>query len=116
MSEYLSADQTIERAPMNHTEIHAMRQPVSTPAADAYRKQQHATKAYAIRMPCGLYFGGFADPRKDPNIKVKWVYGLCDARLFGGNCYAQAEKYVARIKAKDSLYIGPKIVTVELLP
>jgi hypothetical protein len=83
---------------------------------DEARKQRHATKAYAIRMPGGLYFGGFADPRKDPNIKVKWVSGLCDARLFGGNCYAQAEKYVARIKTKDSLYIGPKIVTVELLP
>jgi hypothetical protein len=116
MIEPLAADQRIERAPMNHTDIHTIRQPVSTPAADAYRKQQHATKAYAIRMPGGLYFGGFADPRKDPQIKVKWVSGLCEARLFGGNCYAQAEKYVERIKAKDSLYIGPKIVTVELLP
>jgi hypothetical protein len=67
-------------------------------------------------MPCGLYFGGFTDARKDPRVKVKWVSGLCEARLFGGNCYAQAEKYVTRIKAKDSLYIGMKIVTVELLP
>jgi hypothetical protein len=83
---------------------------------DEYRKKRHATVAYAIRMPCGLYFGGFLDSRKDPNLKVKWVSGLCDARLFGGNCYAQAEKYVQRIKAKDSLYIGMKIVTVELLP
>lgn len=88
----------------------------SDAAARAYmrRKEQHATTAYAIRMPCGLYFAGFADPRKDPNIKVKWRSGLCEARLFGGNCYAQAEKYVERIKAKDSLYVGPKIIEVRI--
>lgn len=78
------------------------------------RQNRHATEAWAIRSPSGLYFGGFADPRKDPRIKVKWVHGLCDARLFGGNCWAQADKYIDRIRKKDSLYFGLKPVQVRL--
>lgn len=83
--------------------------------SDEGRKAIHATVAYAIRVPCGLYFGGFRDERKDPVTPVKWVSGLCEARLFGGNARAQAEKYIERIKAKDPLYVGLKIVTVEAL-
>lgn len=86
----------------------------STPTREQYRHEAakvNGTSAWAIRHPGGLYFAGFSDGRK-PGPKVKWTGALSDARLFNGSALSQAEKYIERIKAKDSLYIGMKAVKV----
>jgi hypothetical protein len=80
--------------------------------SEAYRKHIHANSAWVIRASSGLYFAGFRDARRAPDSEVKWVSGLCDARLFGGNCIAQAEKYIERIKGKDDRCRGLRIVAI----
>lgn len=82
---------------------------------EAAREQSNginSTSAWVIRHCGGLYFAGFADGR-NPNVpKVKWTGTLSDARLFNGTAHSQAEKYIERIKQKDSLYIGMKAIKV----
>lgn len=84
---------------------------------EAYRAQArevNSVSALAIRHCGGLYFAGFTDAR-NPNVpKVKWATTLADARLFNASAMSQAEKYIERIKAKDSLYVGLKVVTLVL--
>lgn len=72
----------------------------------------NATLALAIRHPGGMYFAGFGDARNPNAPKVKWEFSLAHARLFNGSARAQAEKYIERIKAKDALYLGLKVVPV----
>lgn len=74
--------------------------------------------ALAIRHCGGLYFAGFGDAR-NPNVpKVKWTGTLADAKLFNASALSQAEKYIERIKQKDALYVGMKVVriTAEIQP
>ena len=86
---------------------------MSTKTREEYRQQAGALNsvaALAIRHPGGLYFAGFGGRPEKP--LVKWSHTLADARLFNASAEAQAEKYIERIKAKDSLYIGMKVVKV----
>lgn len=76
----------------------------------------NVSSAWAIRHPGGMYFCGFPDSRKPDVPKVKWSHSLADARLFNAAALSQAEKYIERIKQKDSLYIGMKAVKVSLVP
>lgn len=82
---------------------------------EAYRLEAakpNATSAWVIRHCGGLYFAGFGDAR-NPNVpKVKWTGTLADAKLFNASALSQAEKYIERIKAKDALYVGIKIIKV----
>lgn len=84
---------------------------------ETYREQAregNSVSAWAIRHCGGLYFAGFPDSRKPGVPKVKWVSALADARLFNASALSQAEKYIERIKQKDSLYVGMKAVKVSL--
>lgn len=84
---------------------------------ETYREQArtvNSASAWAIRHCGGLYFAGFGDARKPNAPKVKWTGTLADARLFNASAQSQAEKYVERIKAKDSLYVGLHVVKVVL--
>lgn len=78
----------------------------------AQARQVNSVAALVIRHCGGMYFAGFADGR-NPNVpKVKWASTLADARLFNASAQSQAEKYIERIKSKDSLYVGLKVVKV----
>ena len=84
---------------------------------EAYRAQAatvNSESAWAIRHCGGLYFAGFPDSRKPGVPKVKWVSSLADARLFNASALSQAEKYIERIKQKDSLYIGLHAIEVRI--
>lgn len=84
---------------------------------EAYRERAsevNSASAWAIRHCGGLYFAGFPDSRKPGVPKVKWVSSLADARLFNASALSQAERYIERIKEKDSLYIGMHAVKVVL--
>lgn len=74
----------------------------------------NGVSAFVIRHCGGLYFAGFPDSRKPGVPKVKWVSSLADARLFNASAQSQAEKYIERIKAKDSLYIGLHVIEVRI--
>lgn len=117
----------LESAYRTYRERHGMPQPkafrdwrknhgLTQRDAPAERQKLYRTSAWVIRAPCGLYFGGFCDTRKDPNLKVKWVSGLCEAKLFGATSHAKVESYLKRIKEKDSLYVGLQAVEVEIRP
>ena len=83
---------------------------------EAYRAEAakiNVLSAWAIRHCGGLYFAGFGGKPGGPPI-VKWTGTLADARLFNASALSQAEKYIERIKAKDALYIGLKVVKVVL--
>ena len=71
----------------------------------------NAASAWAIRHPCGLYFAGFGKPPES----VKWTGALADAKLFNATALSQAERYIERIKAKDSLYMGMRPVKVSIV-
>jgi hypothetical protein len=82
---------------------------------ETYREQAksiNSVSAWAIRHCGGLWFEGFGG--KPEQQKVKWTGTLADARLFNASALSQAEKYIERIKAKDSLYVGLKVVKVVL--
>ena len=84
---------------------------------EAYRAQAmgiNSVSAWAIRHCGGLYFAGFGDARNPSAPKVKWTGTLAEAKLFNASAISQAEKYIERIKAKDSLYVGLKVVKVGL--
>jgi hypothetical protein len=88
---------------------------------EAARKQStaiNAVSAWAIRHCGGLYFAGLGDGRNQNAPKVKWTGTLADAKLFNASALSQAEKYIERIKQKDALYIGMKVVkiTAEIQP
>lgn len=85
---------------------------------ETYREQArqvNSVSAWVIRHPGGLYFGGFPDQRRPDVPKVKWVSSLADARMFNGTALSQAEKYIERIKQKDPLYIGMKVVKLVIV-
>ena len=80
---------------------------------ETYRQESasvNSTSAWAIRHPGGMYFAGFGGKPRAP--VVRWSGTLADARLFNASALSQAEKYIERIKQKDSLYVGMKPVKV----
>lgn len=83
---------------------------------EEYREQAksiNSVSAWAIRHCGGLWFAGFGGKPGGPPI-VKWSGTLADARLFNASALSQAEKYIERIKAKDALYIGLKVIKIAL--
>jgi len=70
--------------------------------------------ALAIRHPGGMFFVGFGG-KPDTQI-VKWGFSLAEAKLFNASARSQADKYIERIKQKDPLYIGLKVVMVAIEP
>ena len=84
-------------------------------ARESYRREAEASNgasAWVIRHCSGMYFAGFGDTRRPGATPVKWVVSLADAKLFNASALSQAEKYIERIKQKDSLYVGLKAVKV----
>jgi hypothetical protein len=82
---------------------------------EEYREQAksvNSVSALAIRHCGGLWFEGFGGRPEKPI--VKWSGTLADAKLFNASALSQAERYIERIKAKDPLYIGLKVVKVVL--
>ena len=79
----------------------------------AYREQARFSNkeaALVIRHCGGLYFAGFGKPPES----VKWTGTLADAKLFNATAQSKAERYIERIKAKDSLYIGLRVIEVRI--
>ena len=83
-------------------------------AAREQAREVNALSMWAIRAPCGLYFGGFGGKPGTDLPSVKWESQLSQAKFFNATALSQAEKYIERIKAKDSLYVGLKVVKVAL--
>lgn len=82
---------------------------------ETYREQAcsvNSVSAYAIRHCGGMYFAGFGGKPGTNLPTVKWDHSLAYAKLFNASALSQAEKYIERIKAKDSLYVGLKVVKV----
>ena len=81
----------------------------------AYREQAlfaNKEAALVIRHPGGMYFSRFLSKHGGP--KVEWTYALSYAKFFNATAQSQAEKYIERIKAKDALYIGLKVIEVRI--
>lgn len=80
-----------------------------------YREQAktvNSVSALVIRHCGGLYFAGFGGKPELP--QVKWASSLAYAKMFNATAQSQAEKYIERIKAKDALYIGLKVIEVRI--
>jgi hypothetical protein len=86
----------------------------SSKTREEYRRdaaRPNAASAWVIRHPGGLYFAGFGKPPES----VKWTGTLADAKLFNATALSQAERYIERIKEKDSLYMGMRPVKVSIV-
>ena len=84
---------------------------------ETYREQSkgiNSVSALAIRHCGGMYFAGFSGKPGTNLPKVKWDNSLAYAKLFNASALSQAEKYIERIKAKDSLYIGLHVIEVRI--
>ena len=75
---------------------------------------KNAVSALAIRHCGGLYFAGFGGKPETNLPSVKWESSLAYAKLFNASARTQAEKYIERIKQKDAMYIGLKVVEVRI--
>ena len=84
---------------------------------ETYRQQAkdlNSASAWAIRHCGGMYFGGFGGKPGTNLPTVKWEFSLAQAKLFNASALSQAEKYIERIKHKDPLYRGLKVVKIVL--
>lgn len=78
----------------------------------AQARQVNSVSALVIRHCGGMYFAGFGGKPDQP--KVNFASFLAGAKLFNATAQSQAEKYIERIKKKDSLLVGLKVVKVGL--